>query len=537
MLDRLTLAAVVALLALPAIAEDPPACAPGGVLFLDGLGDADDDLARLVELAGEAPSSPQLIRRAGLRLQPLCAGASRVGWVDRLQVPAPPDRGWLVLPAHLETVWNSTYPSGDNDGLLWAGRGVSTQARLGVAGRWGAFSGAVAPEVAWQQNGWFETVPTGKSGPLAFQNPWYGPNLDMPQRFGAGPYATAALGQSYLRADLFGAAVGVSTENLWLGPGLRNAILLTNNAPGFPHAFLGTSQPADVWIGKLEVLALWGQLDRSRYAPVSGHPWFSALVLDFEPRWVPGLYLGLGRSFVETWSSLRSHRLLSILEGVLKRDVPGGDNPLDNQVASAWFRWAMPEAGLEIYGEWARDDFPISFAGLVRESERTQGWVWGFQKLLRAGDRLVRVQVESTRLHEARPIGSASGLPVWYVHANGVDYTHDGQILGAAAGPGGESQRLAVDVLAAGGRVGGFVERTRRNEEIFWGVIEPRPGEDSKHDAELAVGYRQVLFLRNAELAFTVSYAYRWNRDFLGNQPNVRCALQLKLPLDGSELR
>jgi hypothetical protein len=128
-------------------------------------------------------------------------------------------------------------------------------------------------------------------------------------------------------------------------------------------------------------------------------------------------------------------------------------------------------------------------------------------------------------------------LPVWYVHANGVDYTHDGQILGAAAGPGGESQRLAVDVLAAGGRVGGFVERTRRNEEIFWGVIEPRPGEDSKHDAELAVGYRQVLFLRNAELAFTMSYAYRWNRDFLGNQPNVRCALQLKLPLDGSELR
>ena len=59
---------------------------------------------------------------------------------------------------------------------------------------------------------------------------------------------------------MWGVGAGLSTENLWLGPGLRNSILLTNNAPGFPHLFLGTSKPVDIYIGSLDVLALWGQL-------------------------------------------------------------------------------------------------------------------------------------------------------------------------------------------------------------------------------------------------------------------------------------
>jgi hypothetical protein len=217
--------------------------------------------------------------------------------------------------------------------------------------------------------------------------------------------------------DAYGVAAGVSSENLWLGPGLRNAILLTNNAPGFPHAFLGTSQPADIGIGWLEVQALWGRLDRSAYAPVPAHPVFSALVLSFQPKWLPGLYIGGGRAFAETWSSLQSHHLVSILEPPLKRMVAGGDKPQDNQVASAWFRWARPDSGFELYGEYAYGDFPISVSGLLRAPDQTHGWVAGFQRLLRVLDQRVRIQFETMRMHEARPIASReknTGLvPPW----------------------------------------------------------------------------------------------------------------------------
>lgn len=532
---RSDLAAVIlaAFLATPAAAEESAACPAGTVLLLDGLGTPADDLARLAELAGAAPPSSQLLRRAGLRVQPVCPGERGVGWLERLAGPAPEERGWLVLPARLETVWNSQFPSGGNDGLLSAGRGFSTQARVGVAGRWGVVSAALAPEVAWQQNRWFETVPTGKGGNLVFQDPWYGDGLDVPQRFGAGPYARAGLGQSYLRVDAFGAAAGVSTENLWLGPGLRDAILLSDNAPGFPHLFLGTSRPVDVGIGSLEVLALWGRLERSRYVSAGGHPWFSALALAYQPRWVPGLYLGAARAVVEPWAGLRGNHLLSFASGSLNGRVPGDNRPDNNQVVTGWFRWVMPEAGFELYGEWARDDWAASVEALLRDPGRTQGWVWGFQKLLPAGARTVRVQVEAVRLHDIRPPGSAAGLPVWYTHAEGVDYTNAGQLLGAAAGPGGDAQSLAVDVLTSGGRIGGFLGRAARHEEIYWTTIDPQPGRSSDHDVEVMAGVRQVLFVGGAEVSLELSAAYRWNRDFLRNEPNVRGAVQLAWPVGG----
>ena len=521
MRSQLAAAALLTLLARPVAAEAPPACAPDAVVLLDGLGTPDDDLARLAELAGAAPASSQLIRRGGFRVQPVCAEATRVGWLGRLAVPEPAERGWLALPARLETTWNSQYPSGGNDGLLAAGRGFSTQVRAGVAGRWGVVSAALAPEVAWQQNRWFETVPTGKPGDLALQSPWYGDNLDVPQRFGNGPFARAGLGQSYLRVDAFGAAAGVSTENLWLGPGLRNGILLTNNAPGFPHLFLGTARPVDIYVGSLEVLAVWGPLERSRHVPAPGHPWFSALALTYQPRWIPGLYLGAARSFVQSPAMFRRRDGLAILVGWPGGILTRGNFPDDNQAVSGWFRWVMPEAGFELYGEWARDDAALNFGALVRDPDWTQGWVWGFQKLLRAGDRLVRVHVEATRLHNFRPNGGWS----WYVHGAGVDSTNAGQLLGAAAGPGGDSQRLAVDLLTAGGRVGGFVERSARNEEAYWSVIDPQPGRAGQHDAELVAGYRQVLLVSGAELSLELSAAYRWNRDFLRNEPNYRGAV------------
>jgi len=518
----------------PAALPAPPPCR---LVPLDALGDADDDLMRLAELTGAAPVSSQLIRRAGHRLAPLCAppGAAP-GWLDRLAAAAsaatePAGPVLELLPVRAQLVWNSAYPSGDDDGLLWAGRGLSTQARLGVAGRWGVFSAALAPEVAWQQNDWFRTVDTGLPGAGAFRDPWYAGQLDAPQRFGAGPFATAALGQSFVRADAFGATVGLSTENLWLGPGLRDALLLTDNAPGFPHLVLGTSGPADIGIGALEVQAVWGRLDRSRYAATRDQRWFSSLAVTFQPRWVPGLFVGLGRTFIEPLGSLQAHRWLSILQGPLKHQV-GGDNLSDNQEASAWFRWVVPEGRLELYGEWGRDDFPRSFAGLVRDPRPTSAWVWGAQKLLPAGARLVRVQVEMAGLYDPRPAPLNTS---WYAHGQGSDETNQGQLLGAPIGPGGDRQWLAVDLLGTEGRGGAYLERAGRNELVYWTAIQPLPR--TGHDVELTLGWRQVAFAWDAEVSLDASAAWRWNRDFVKNQPDLRLAAAVRWPVGGAAAR
>jgi hypothetical protein len=254
------------------------------------------------------------------------------------------------------------------------------------------------------------------------------------------------------------------------------------------------------------------------------------LALTWQPRWLPGLYLGGARGILETAASLRRNHGLSILAGPFGRLIPGGNVPENNQVVTAWFRWAMPEAGFELYGEYARDDAAISVEAFLRDPGRTQGWVAGFQKLLPAGSRTVRIQVELVNLHDIRPPSTPSGLPSWYVHGAGVDFTHRGQLLGAAVGPGGDSQRLVVDVLGAGGRIGAFLERTARNEEVFWSRIDSLPGRGSDHDAEVAAGYRQVLRVAGAEVTLELGLAWRWNRDFLRDEPNLKGLLQVAYP-------
>lgn len=493
------------------------ACEAGREVLVTDLG-ADADLLRLAGLAGAAPGDSEFLRRAGARTVRLCEGAP-VGWTDRL-VSAPAGSVALaVLPARLDTVYSARYPSAGNDGLLWEGRGFGARASAGVFARAGVFSAALAPELAWQQNAWFETVPTGRPG-LPFANPWYGREADLPQRFGAGPFWSASPGQSYLRVDAFGVGAGVSTENRWLGPGARTSILLTDAGPGFPHAFLGTSAPVDFGIGGVEALALWGRLDRSRYGGDRSHPWFTALAVGWEPRWIPGFHVGAARAFVETWRSLRSDRLLSILESPSKPQVAGGDNPEDNQLATLWFRWALPESALELYGEWAKDDFPASFGALLRETERTQAWLLGLQKLGRLGGRQVRVQVELAKI-------GGGGWPD-YVHAGGIDWTNGGQPLGSYAGPGGILTFAAVDVLAPWGRVGGFVERLERNVTYFDERIAPLPGRGTDRDTELTAGLRGVTLAGPVELTWEAAGGYRWSRDFQKNEPSARVALSVR---------
>jgi hypothetical protein len=498
------------------------ACDATREVLADGIATPTAELLRMAQLAGAAPLEPDLLRRGGTGAARLCADGDGFAWAGRLAPALSGGRHVAVIPVRLESVWNGSYPSAGSDRLLWAGRGFSTLASAGVYARFGALSAAAAPEAAWQQNAWFETVPTGRTGDLAFENPWYRAAFDVPQRFGAGPFARASPGQSFVRVDAFGAAAGVSTENLWLGPGLRNAILMTNAGPGFPHAFLGTSAPVDVGIGKLEALALWGRLDRSRYGRDRGRPWITALVLDWEPRWVPGLYLGAARAFVESYESLRSDAFLSVLESPWKSHLPGGDNPEDNQVAVLWFRWVLAPSGMELYGEWGKDDFPASFGALIRETERTQAWLLGFQRVSRVGSRWLRVQVELAKL--------AGGGYAFYGHDHGVGYTNGGQPLGASAGPGGISSMLAVDVLGGGGRFGGFVERLERNVVVFDTAIAPSPGRGTDRDTEIMAGVRHVLVVGSFELSWEASGGYRWNRDFIRNEPNARVALSIAAP-------
>jgi hypothetical protein len=212
--------------------------------------------------------------------------------------------------------------------------------------------------------------------------------------------------------------------------------------------------------------------------------------------------------------------------------MPGGNDVQDNQVAALWFRWAPPGYRLEVYGEGGRDDFPNSLAGLVREPERLQGWVLGLRRAFPVGSRDVRFSVEGFRNHEVPRVGDVLS---WYTHVSGTDWTQGGQLLGAAAGPGGDALRLAVDVVDPGWTTGGYVERLARNEDVYVNQIaQTRP---SAHDVALTAGLRHLRNLGPVELGADLAFTYRWDRDFLGNESNVRLLVDLAFPAPAVDRR
>ncbi len=65
----------------------------------------------------------------------------------------------------------------------------------------------------------------------------------MPYRFGPDAYSDFDWGLSSARIHYKSIEAGISTEPLWWGPGVQYALMMSNNAGGFQHLFLGTRSP------------------------------------------------------------------------------------------------------------------------------------------------------------------------------------------------------------------------------------------------------------------------------------------------------
>jgi hypothetical protein len=491
--------------------DDPngPSCKLSGeMLRAYGLGTSWADLARMAEDVGAAPMRPDFFRRPDNQWIALCADGPALPPGEGRTAPAPaamPGPTLDLVPAVLEVSGNTTYPYGGNDGPMWQGRGVNAQLGVGLSFRWGILSAAFVPSVAWQQNADYPIVPTGRPGNLAYANWIYGDALDYPQRFGPSSFWTPSLGQSYVQIAYAGVGLGISTENMWWGPSMRNSILMTNTGAGMPHAYLGTVRPVDIWIGNLEANAWAGWIDRSRYFYTRDPAYFIAFTGDLELRWVRGLYLGATRIEVR----------------------PSGCFNCDgNGFIGLWGRWVFPPAGVEVYGEWTRDDAWYNMKDLVREPDHSSGYAIGLQKVFLGNDYWVRLRAEITDYSIPRPPRWWRPNPVlYYTHGGNTNYSVGGQMLGAAIGPDASTQGLDVDVITPSGWYGGYLERVRRNDAWY---SYSSLSQDLKSDVEVTVGLRWQKPLGPVDLGATAALSKRWNRDYTGqNEWNGHLGVQL----------
>ncbi|MFN5803692.1 MAG: hypothetical protein ACK420_00025, partial [Sphingomonadales bacterium] len=132
---------------------------------------------------------------------------------------------------------NDSLGLGSNDGSFIPAAGMQQRAHINVAARWGKFYLQLAPEFIKAENKPqqpYDLDPVFANLLPSYYNLVNG-HIDMYDRIGTQPINKALPGQSSLKFQSSHIAVGMSTENIWWGPALRNSLVLSNHAPSFLH--------------------------------------------------------------------------------------------------------------------------------------------------------------------------------------------------------------------------------------------------------------------------------------------------------------
>ena len=431
----------------------------------------------------------------------------------------------LVDPV-VRATYNSSYPYGMNDGAMWAGRGSSAIVTAGGRARWGPVELRLLPSYTWSENQAFPLAfrffAPANASPYADQ--WLSAGIDRPQRFGERAISEVGWGQSGISVTYRGAKIGYGTENMWWGPGVENALLLTNNAAGFPHAYIGTSSPADVRIGKLEVLYSVGWLKQSDYwrSPSDTLPddrWTNSLAVVFEPRGAPGLYLGLGRVFMayQRNNPITLRELSTVLQTFRKQSLATDSNPRGNdardQMMSVWFRWVFPSVGFEAYGEYGKADHNWNWRDFFLEPDHARAYVLGINKVFSVRGGILSTGFETTNLATPRT-ANLRGAGFWYRHMRiQQGYTENGQTLGAGIGTGSDQQMFHADLYGSRGRIGVFARRHRHDSDSFYRAFQdPLGGQIFLHDATIGTGFKLSIPIRSTLIDFTYEAQNEFNR-------------------------
>ncbi|HEU5175197.1 MAG TPA: hypothetical protein VFT96_10625, partial [Gemmatimonadaceae bacterium] len=155
------------------------------------------------------------------------------------------------------------------------------------------------------------------------------------------------------------------------------------------------------------------------------------------------------------------------------------------------------------------------------EPNHTQAYTVGMQWLgkpvwagrFRARGELANLEMSPT--FRTRPAAT------WYTsRAAEQGYTHQGQVLGAAIGPGSSSQHVAIGYVADAWQLEGTIARIRWQNDVQAERINYPSGGWCEHDVSMMGGGRASVNSRFGSIALSYLTGTRYNPFFSPRQPS-----------------
>lgn len=433
-------------------------------------------------------------------------------WADRLRPREGSGSRFRVLRPSVELSDNTDFAWGFNDGPVWQGRGMNAWGTAGVIGRWGHLSLRLEPLFEYAQNAAFRLDPLSPGAPNPYLDDLRPSQIDLPQRMGSRPYLLLAPGESYIRLDVRSFGIGLSTQELFWGPGVRNALLFGPNAGGFPHLFLGTNQAVGTPLGRFSTRIVYGRLEQTPWAPpsVNSERLGGGLIFAWQPPSTP-LTLGFARFYHRSWPRhwTKSDYLLP-LGAFFSRPQASGTGVADNQLFSMFASFRAPSVGLEIFGEFGKNDRNADLRDLAVEPESNSAWLVGFFKVMgldssRTDMWTIRGTVANGSVASLQSIGR--GQATFYEHGNVTQgHTERGQLLGTPLINRSWGINIAVDRFTDRGRLGISLMERQMPPDLQVGM----PANQVRTQWDLGIG--GVVFRGRSDITVQLGHVWDLNR-------------------------
>jgi hypothetical protein len=444
--------------------------------------------------------------------------------------------GFQLLPFRTRSTWNSAYAKSMNNGPVWRGRGLTQEFHGGFQARYGMLHITLNPSVYVSQNRPFELgvnpIYELEYEKSKFSYPFSG-KLDLVQRYGDDPFFNIHPGQSDISLLINNFRTGVSTQNMIAGHAHYNPMLLSTNAPGFPHFYVGTERPFSFYIGHFEIKQIWGGLYESSHFddnPANDWRYFTAFLGGWQPRFTKGLHLGFNRAFVQRGPDFQffSGDLFATLYNF--NNPESGEfegipiNDAFDQVVSITARWTFSEVGFEPYFEFARNDFGGGPFGST--PDHTRAYTLGFTKIFDLPDASIFALTGELSNNGSSRTSLTRDTGPYYIHTFiEQGYTNGGQILGAGLGPGGIAYNLFMRRYSSKGMHGAIIQYMRINDDFYYTYFD----DNNRHDYEYTFGYKGVVHKTRLNIAFSALFTWRQNMHMI--EGNDRTQVQLGISL------
>jgi hypothetical protein len=477
-----------------------------------GYTDFDDNI-RDLQLLGKLQPEQSLTIRPYI-LTPKLGYDSLLAMID----PEFENRGHIVqrkhsdiqlLPINFLQKYNSHHPYGWNDGPLSFSKGYQFVGSGGVYMRWRNIHLTLRPEFFKTASDPYETSP------------------DWGQRTSA--LSKLTMGQSSLRMHFGPFNVGVSTQNLWLGPGRYSSLLMSNNAQGFNHFSIGTNRPLKTPLGSFELNIIGGTLTANSTQGFENKNlredavdlfsrYLSLLTITYSPIFFKNLFIGANRAFqqptqIKPSSNLLKYYLITLQP--LFRNQYQDDGFAVDQLISGFAKYVFPKEYAEIYFEYGWNDGSSNLRDLTLEISHSAASIFGLKKIINLNAKTyLSIEAEATKMAQS-PGYLQRNAGNWYEHGslrNG--YTNENQVLGAGSGFGNNLQTISISRNKGWSKLGIKFQHISQNpmrlasgdwKFAYLGSVD---WDDFSYGLNLKHKYKNILF--NANIDWVNSKNYMW---------------------------